>query len=166
MRSRRSLIHFSDRVCGVSSAVEHLAYTEGVTGSNPVLRTIPPMWSLLRKKRRVLVLDDDPAMQRIVRLLLKRAGFRVDVVDRGNAAIDAIQERSYDAMLLDLMMPVEGGMTVIKHLRAHRPELLRRVILLTATPDSVLKTIAGDVSSIIKKPFVADELIAAVERVA
>jgi len=124
------------------------------------------MWSLVRKKRRVLVLDDDPAMQRIVRLLLKRAGFRVDVVDRGNAAIDAIQERSYDAMLLDLMMPVEGGMTVIKHLRAHRPELLRRVILLTATPDSVLKTIAGDVSSIIKKPFVADELIAAVERVA
>ena len=124
------------------------------------------MWSLLRKKRRVLVLDDDPAMQRLVRLLVKRAGFRVDVVGRGNAAIDAIQRQSYDAMLLDLMMPVEGGMTVIKHLRAHKPDLLRRVILLTSTPDSVLRTIAGDVSGIVKKPFVADELIAAVERVA
>ena len=123
------------------------------------------MWSL-RKKRRVLVLDDDPAMQRLVRLLLKRAGFHVDVVARGNAAIDAIQRQSYDAMLLDLMMPVEGGMTVIKHLRTHRPELLQRVVLLTSTPDAVLRTIAGDVSGIVKKPFVADELIAAVERVA
>jgi DNA-binding response OmpR family regulator len=121
---------------------------------------------MLRKKRRVLVLDDDPAMQRLVRLLLTRAGFRVDVVARGNAAIDAIQQQSYDAMLLDLMMPVEGGMTVIKHLRLHRPELLRRVVLLTSTPDAVLRTIAGDVSGIVKKPFVADELIAAVERVA
>jgi two-component system response regulator MprA len=151
---------------GVSSAVEHLAYTEGATGSNPVLRTIRPMFSLLRKKRRILVLDDDPAMQRLVRLLLSRAGFRVDVVGRGNAAIDAIQRNPYNAVLLDLMVPVEGGMTVIKHLRAHKPEILQRVIVLTSTPDSVLRTIAGDVSGIIKKPFVADELIAAVERVA
>jgi DNA-binding response OmpR family regulator len=119
----------------------------------------------LRKKKKVLVLDDDPSVQRLVRVLLKRAGFHVDVVDKGNAAIDAIQRQSYDAMLLDLMMPHEGGMTVIQHLRAHRPDLLRRAILLTATPDSVLKTIAGDIS-IVKKPFGARELIAAVERVA
>ena len=123
------------------------------------------MWPL-QKKKRVLVLDDDPAVQRLVKFLLKQAGFRVDVVDKGLAAIDAIQNQTYDAMLLDLMMPHEGGMTVIKHLRSHRPELLRRAILLTATPDSVLRTIAGDVSGIVKKPFVADELIAAVERVA
>ena len=124
------------------------------------------MLSLFRKKKRVLVLDDDPAVQRLVRLLLERAGFRVDVVSKGNAAIDAIQRQSYDALLLDLMMPTEGGMTVLKHLRGHNPELLKRAILLTSTPDSVLKTIAGDVSAVVKKPFVADELIAAVERVA
>ena len=124
------------------------------------------MLSLFTKKKRVLVLDDDPAVQRLVRLLLERAGFRVDVVSKGNAAIDAIQRQSYDALLLDLMMPTEGGMTVLKHLRGHKPELLKRAILLTSTPDSVLKTIAGDVSAVVKKPFVADELIAAVERVA
>lgn len=119
----------------------------------------------LRKKKKVLVLDDDPSVQRLVRVLLRRAGFHVDVVDKGNAAIDAIQRQTYDAMLLDLMMPHEGGMTVIQHLRAHRPDLLPRAILLTATPDSVLKAIAGDIS-IVKKPFVAGDLIAAVERVA
>lgn len=124
------------------------------------------MYWPLQKKKRVLVLDDDPSVQRLVKLLLQHAGFRVDVVDKGNAAIEAIQRQTYDAMLLDLMMPHEGGMTVIKHLRTHQPELLRRVILLTATPDSVLRTIAGDVSGIVKKPFIAEELIATVERVA
>ena len=118
-----------------------------------------------RKKRRVLVLDDDPSMQRLVRLLLERAGYRVDVVDKGNAAIDAIARHSYDAMLLDLMMPNEGGMTVIKHLRVHRPSLLRRTIVVTSTADSVLRTIDSGVSAIVRKPFVADELIAAVKKV-
>jgi DNA-binding response OmpR family regulator len=111
------------------------------------------------------VLDDDPSMQRLVRLLLEQAGYRVDVVDKGDAAIDAISRHSYDAMLLDLMMPNEGGMTVIKHLRAHSPSLLRRTIVVTSTADSVLRTIDSDVSAIVRKPFVADELIAAVKKV-
>jgi len=51
-------------------------------------------------------------------------------------------------------------MTVLKHLRGHKPEMLKRAILLTSTPDAVLKTIAGDVSAVVKKPFVTDELIA------
>jgi CheY-like chemotaxis protein len=123
------------------------------------------MLPLLRKKKRVLVLDDDPAMQRLVRLLLERAGYRVDVVGKGNAAIDAISRHSYAVILLDLMMPHEGGMTVMKHLRAHKPDILRRVILVTSTPDSVLRTIAGDISAVVKKPFIAEELIAAVARV-
>lgn len=124
------------------------------------------MLTLLRNRGRVLVLDDDASMQRLVRTLLQRAGFRVDVFDKGNTAIDAIQRRTYDALLLDLMMPVEGGMTVIKHLRAHKPDLLRRVILLTGTSDALVKAVARDVFAVVKKPFVADELIEAVERVA
>ena len=124
------------------------------------------MLTLLHNKGRVLVLDDDPSMQRLVRTLLRRAGFRVDVFDKGNAAIEAIQRQSYDALVLDLMMPVEGGMTVIKHLRAHKPDMLRRVILLTATTDAVVKTVARGVYAVVKKPFVADELIETVERVA
>ena len=111
------------------------------------------------------MLDDDPSMQRLVRLVLERDGYRVDVVDNGNAAIDAIARHSYDALLLDLMMPNEGGMTVIKHLRAHSPSLLRRTIVVTSTSDSVLRTIDNDVSAIVRKPFVADELIAAVKKV-
>ncbi len=105
---------------------------------------------LLKRKPRVLVLDDDVAMQKLVSMLLKRAGNRVDVVDNGREAIDSI----------------EGGMTVISHLRTTKPELLKRVILMTATPDPVLKGIAKEVFAVVKKPFSGDELVATVARLA
>jgi CheY-like chemotaxis protein len=119
----------------------------------------------LRKLKRVLLLDDDAAMQRLVSTLLKRAGFRVVAVDRGSLAIEALKKGVYDAILLDLMMPTEGGVTVVKHLRKENPAILARVLLLTATPDSVLKSLEGDVAGVVRKPFTREELVGAVKRV-
>ena len=119
---------------------------------------------MMKKKSRVLVLDDDVAMQKLVAALLKREGHRVDVVGSGRQAIKALEEDSYAAVLLDLMMPHEGGMTVIKHLRETKPEMLQKVILLTATPDAVTKSFAKDVYAIVRKPFEASDLIDAVRK--
>jgi CheY-like chemotaxis protein len=118
----------------------------------------------LRRKARVLVLDDDESMQRLVSTLLKREGYRVTGVDNGLQAIDALKKTKFDVILLDLMMPTEGGMTVIRHLRAHDPAVLERVIVLTATADAVLRTIENDVFAIVRKPFEATALIEAVKR--
>jgi DNA-binding response OmpR family regulator len=117
-----------------------------------------------RRKSRILLLDDDAAIQRLVALLLKRAGHRVDVVTKGNDAIRSIETNQYDALLLDLMMPTEGGMTVLRHLREQNPALLKRVILLTATPAAVLGTVRKDVAAIVHKPFEPEELLAAIDR--
>jgi DNA-binding NtrC family response regulator len=116
------------------------------------------------RKARVLLLDDDVSIQKLVATLLRRAGHRVDVVGSGRRAIDAIGRNDYGALLLDLMMPTEGGMTVIQHLRETRPELLQRVVLLTGTPDSVLTGIRKDVFAVVKKPFQPDELVGTVGR--
>lgn len=118
------------------------------------------------RKRRVLVLDDDRSMQKLVSMLLKREGYRVDVVGSGREAIESIDNNQYTAILLDLMMPHEGGMTVLRHLRQKSPGLLQHVILLTGMPDSVLKGIATDVFAVVRKPFEASELVATVARLA
>lgn len=115
-------------------------------------------------RKRVLVLDDDPAMQRLVTTLLKRDGRSVDVVSKGQQAIEAIERNRYDALLLDLMMPTEGGMTVIRHLKEKNPALLKRVLLVTGTPDSVVRTIVNDVAGVVKKPFEPAELLASVKK--
>ena len=124
------------------------------------------MVNLFKRKPRVLVLDDDVSMQKLVSMLLKRDGYSVEVVSSGRAAIAAVEKEAYGAILLDLMMPHEGGMTVLKHLRDSNPAMLQRVILLTGTPDSVLKTIAGDVFAVVKKPFDGEDLVAAVRKLA
>lgn len=118
------------------------------------------------RKPRVLVLDDDVSMQKLVAMLLKREGLRVDVVDSGLKAIEAIDNNDYAAILLDLMMPHEGGMTVLSHLRQKSPEVLQHVILVTAMPESILKGIAKDVFAVVRKPFEASNLVATVARLA
>jgi DNA-binding response OmpR family regulator len=121
--------------------------------------------SILRRKSRVLLLDDDPSMQRLVSKLLKDEGFKVDLVLTGRDAIAAIGRVQYDAMLLDLMMPHEGGLTVIRHLEAGDRVKLGRVIVLSGSPESVLGNVRDSVAAIVQKPFEAAELIAAVRRI-
>ncbi len=123
------------------------------------------MLNMLKRGARLLVLDDDPSMQKLVGTLLRRAGYRADVVSAGQQAIEKIAQNDYAALLLDLMAPTEGGLTVIKHLRETKPELLKRVVLVTASPESVLRGIDKDVAAIVRKPFEANELIDTISRV-
>ena len=123
------------------------------------------MLKMLKRGARLLVLDDDPSMQKLVGTLLRRAGYRADVVSQGQQAIEKIAQNEYAALLLDLMAPTEGGLTVIKHLRETRPELLKRVVLVTASPESVLRGIDKDVAAIVRKPFEAKDLIETISRV-
>jgi DNA-binding response OmpR family regulator len=123
------------------------------------------MIPFLKKKRRALLLEDDPSMQRLVSTLLKREGYRVDVFLTGRDAIRALESDPFDVLLLDLMMPHEGGMTVIRHLRSKAPELLKRVLVVTGSPKSVVGTVRNEVAGVVQKPFEASELIGAIQNV-
>jgi CheY-like chemotaxis protein len=118
----------------------------------------------LLKKPRILLLDDDPSMLRLVTKLLRDQGSRVDAVTTGHQAIDKIKRFEYDALLLDLMTPTEGGATVIEHLREHDPQLLKRIVLVTAAPPAGLRSLSKDVFAVVKKPFKAEELMETVRR--
>jgi CheY-like chemotaxis protein len=120
----------------------------------------------LLKKARLLLLDDDPAMQRLIATLLRRRGYRVDVVSDAAQAMEKIGGADYAALLLDVMTPTQGGATVIKELKQNHRHLLERVILVTGSPASLLKSLAQDAAAVVQKPFDADELVKTVARVA
>jgi CheY-like chemotaxis protein len=122
------------------------------------------MLGLLKSKARVLVLDDDTSLQKLVSTLLRRQGHRVDVVSSGSQALEKIATNRYDALLLDVMTPTDGGFTVIRHLRESDPPLLKRVVLLTASPDSLLRSVENDIFGIVHKPFEAENLLETVAR--
>ena len=123
------------------------------------------MIQFLKRKARLLVLDDDTSMQKLVAALLRREGHRVDVVSSGSQAIERINRHRYDALLLDVMTPTDGGFTVIRHLKDANPSLLGRVVLLTASPDSLLRSVRGDIFGVVHKPFEPGQLIDTVSRV-
>ncbi len=123
------------------------------------------MLSLLRRKARLLVLDDDASMQRLIAAILRGGGYRVDVVSNAEQALEKITRVGYAALLLDLMTPTTGGMTVIRRLKETNPRLLKRVVLVTASPDTLLRSVEGEVAAIVQKPFEKQALLDAVMRV-
>jgi DNA-binding NtrC family response regulator len=71
--------------------------------------------------RRILVIDDDPAVGHTTQLLLEREGFEVVVARGGRAGIVAAREQSFAVVLVDIFMPDMDGLETIKALRASDP---------------------------------------------
>jgi len=120
----------------------------------------------LKSKPRVLLLDDDASIRRLVSALLRSRGFRVDEVTSGLAALEIMEREKYAVLILDLMMPHEGGVTVMRKLRESDPERMRSVVLLTAAPSAVIASYANEVGAVVQKPFDPEALVATIERVA
>jgi CheY-like chemotaxis protein len=76
-----------------------------------------------------LIIDDDSDIRELLRMMLESGGFQVDALSDG---IDAVAiEKSYDVILLDLQMPVFDGRRLTDYWELTKPEILRRVIVLT-----------------------------------
>ncbi len=65
----------------------------------------------------LLLVEDNILNQKLIFLNLTRYGFSIDVANNGQEALDKLQERSYDLVLMDLMMPVMDGMEATKRIR-------------------------------------------------
>jgi two-component system, OmpR family, alkaline phosphatase synthesis response regulator PhoP len=101
---------------------------------------------------RILIADDDPSLRSLLGLIARRAGYTVDTVGDGAAALEQLRSHEYTLILLDLMMPVRNGYEVIAALRsmARRPG----VLVVTAMSDHDLEGLdATVVQSVICKPF-------------
>lgn len=83
---------------------------------------------------RILVAEDDPITARLVAKLLARFGYQPDVVDSGEAAVEAVEQGTYDLVLMDLQMPNTDGTEATRRIRASaRVGRQPRIVALTAT---------------------------------
>ncbi|MFG6191502.1 response regulator transcription factor [Nonomuraea sp. NPDC050451] len=111
---------------------------------------------------RLLVVDDEPALREALQSSLEFEGYKVVTANDGQAALDAVAADTYDAVLLDVMMPRLDGLTACRRLRAsgnHIP-----VLMLTAR-DAVGDRVSGldaGADDYLVKPFELDELLARV----
>jgi DNA-binding NtrC family response regulator len=94
------------------------------------IERLVPFVPEMSEPRSILVVDDDVAVGKVLFALLKQAGYRVRHVTSGHAALVAIGEASYDAVISDLRMPGMDGMALLAALKEHDPAL--PVVMLTA----------------------------------
>jgi DNA-binding response OmpR family regulator len=113
-------------------------------------------------RRRVLLVEDELELGRVVLRHVEDAGYEVEHVTSGEAALRILAERPADLVLLDLMLPGIDGLEVCRRLRAHRDSTL--VLMLTARstePEKVLGLETG-ADDYLAKPFGLQELVARV----
>ncbi len=91
------------------------------------------------RSARVLLVEDNPVNQRVARLMLEKLGQRVVVAENGPAALGALRQSRFDAVLLDCHMPGLDGFEVARRLRASEGEN-RAVPVIALTADVALET--------------------------
>jgi len=118
-------------------------------------------------RRNVLVVDDDPLIQDLVKFFLEQAGFVVRVCKDGHSAWDELNSNPYDLVILDISMPHMSGMKVLKSIRASA--ILRElpVIMLTSSQDKddILLAKRNKVTDYLTKPPEKDTFLKRVELV-
>jgi len=92
------------------------------------------------KKKRILVVDDEPDFAGIVQQNLEKEGFEVEVAYDGDEGLEKIKANPPDAIVLDVMMPGKDGYQVCSELKADEQYADIPVILLTAVASHVTST--------------------------
>jgi len=115
----------------------------------------------------VLLVDDNDATCTLITAVLQR-DFAIDVATDGGEALEKLKAGQYAAIVLDLRMPPPDGYAVMDALTESRPELLKRIIILTAALSKrELERLKNyPVCDVIAKPFEVEALLAAVKKCA
>jgi two-component system response regulator MprA len=112
------------------------------------------------KRERVLVVDDDPPLRRMLERTLAAEGFEVTVAADGGGALAAAERYAPDVIVLDVAMPAPDGLAVARRMRAKG--LPTPILMLTAR-DAVVDRVAGleaGADDYLIKPFAVAELVA------
>jgi DNA-binding response OmpR family regulator len=110
---------------------------------------------------RVLIVDDDPDIQRLVSYNLSQAGFHVTAASSGRTALEAVHDQLPDLIVLDLMLPDIDGMEVCRTLRQRDDSRRIPIIMLTARGEEIDRVVGFELGAddYVMKPFSPRELV-------
>ncbi|HYC58724.1 MAG TPA: response regulator [Thermoanaerobaculia bacterium] len=110
---------------------------------------------------RLLVVDDDQAVQLLMKAIFRRRDVAVECTGDGHAALRLLRRRHYHVLVLDLMIPGPNGFDIIREIKHRDRAVLDRTIVLTALSDHTLRDFADGklVRRVMRKPFDLDELV-------
>jgi len=127
-----------------------------VAGAAPVGRAATePVQAETVERRRILVVDDEESIQRLLTGVLEMDGHDVQIASNGREALERVRREPFDLIITDIKMPVMGGPELYRELSAAADPLARRVIFITGdtvAPDT-RSFLQGVENAVLSKPF-------------
>ncbi len=102
-------------------------------------------------KRKIMLVDDDPAIRQILVRLLSEENYAVQTAANGVDALALAEQEKFDLVLLDLNMPQKDGWETFEQLSAKNP--LLPIILITARANQLFPALASGVGALLEKPL-------------
>lgn len=123
--------------------------------------------------KHILLIDDQPDLLRLMRMLLEDEHYQVSVLERGSEAVARVRENPPDLIVLDLRLPDASGVDILEGLRSQESTAEIPIIVYTAAPlaaESVANLIEGNPgrygnTSVLQKPFELEALLGRVQQV-
>ena len=117
-------------------------------------------------RKRILIVEDEPAICQVCLRTLTGEGFDVDVAANGAVAQDMLGKKEYDLCLVDIRTPIMNGRELYQHIKEEHPELANKVIFTTGDIlDNKVELLLREANRpFLPKPFTPDELTAAVRQ--
>jgi DNA-binding response OmpR family regulator len=114
--------------------------------------------------RRILLVDDEPSIQKMLSHALEREGFQVHTVGDGEAALEAVSTYEPHLIILDIMLPKMDGTEVCRRIRMHSEV---PILMLTAKDDEIDRVVGLELGAddYVTKPFAVRELVARVRAI-
>jgi CheY-like chemotaxis protein len=133
----------------------------------PALPARRPVADGAARPAHILLVEDVAINQELARLILEKAGHRVDVAGDGAEAVEAVRQTPYDLVLMDIQMPVMDGIAATGRIRRlGGAQAALPIIAMTANvlPDQIARFRQAGMDDHVGKPFQAAELLATVAR--
>lgn len=117
-------------------------------------------------KGKVLIVDDDAALVKMLNVRLVAEGFETELAVDGKTAVSLAQERTPDLMILDIAMPGVTGVDVIQKLQSLSPDRVVPVIIMTAYPHMIELVSGYDcVRECFTKPFDLPQFVTRIQEI-
>ena len=109
-------------------------------------------------KPRILVVDDEPSMREMLRIVLRRDGYDVAVAQNGRQAIEELQQGPFDLLLSDIRMPDVSGVEVLRTAKELNRDIIAFMMTAFASTETAVEAMRLGAVDYFTKPFSMDEL--------
>ncbi len=119
----------------------------------------------INKNIKILMVDDHPSNQMIMKTMMEFSGIKIEIVDNGKKAIEAVKNNHYDIIFMDISMPGMDGTEATKRIRALGK---KEIVIIALTAHAILgdreRFLNSGMNDYISKPFIRDTILACIAR--